>query len=199
MSPIQGNIRQLVETAAAVPQGGFPIPAAAKPKAPPPVSVSELVDKVSAKLAKELGPKVDGLEGILRRLSDDLYNAALLQNPASFALMHGRSGKVQITDTSPVLVHDNTDNESVVVYARAVNAAGDVQALFFANSSGGGVDLEASTEAPDAGGRAGGVVLRPGSQLYANARATTAAGVATPIYVIYTVIRLRGCAGVFGG
>lgn len=200
--PVNEQIRKVAPTPSvkAVPQGGFPVPAAAAPPRPKPqVSVSELVDKVSAKLAKELGPKFDRLEESFRRLSDDLYNAALLQNPAAFTLMHGRAGKVSITNASPVLVHDNTENESVVVYARAVNAAGDVQSLYFANTIGVGADLEALTEAPDAGGRAGGVIMRPGSRLYANVRATTAPSVATPVYIIFTVIRLRGCAGVFGG
>jgi hypothetical protein len=147
-------------------------------------------DELGVKLTELAKPMFAGLETLLGQLSDDLYNTAVLQNPAAHAFMHGSSQKA-LTDAKAVLLHDNRENETVVVYARGVNAANDVVGLVFSGGEGDGA--RAAVAADSVPGIAGAVLLRPNQKVYAAARGTY------PITVHVTVIRLRGRAGIFGG
>lgn len=172
----------------------LPVFSGARPVSVPNVPNIPLTAKFLERLAAMFRPRADRFEALLNQLSDDLYNSALINNPSAYVLMYGRAGAKSAADETATLIHENATNEPVVVYARAANAAGDVTALMLATNGGGAAgSVQAQVEGAVGRGPAAAVLLRPGAQLHATVRVMT-----SPATVIYTVMPLRGRAGVFG-
>lgn len=173
---------------------------AAPPSAPqkppgwldPPPSPEVLAKAV----AEALGPAIAIVVQALDRLSDDLYNNAVLTNPTAFVA--GRTKEttksVSATDASTgVSLYRNASNDTVVLYARADNSpTDDVVALLLSYQRMG--LAEAQIDGAITNGKAAAVVLRPGQEVFVNVKAIT-----YPANVHFTVVPLRGRATVFGG
>lgn len=177
-------------------------PAAVGRPAPTTAAV-EIVVALRA-LTRELAPRSTRIEALLARLvglSDDLYNNAVLTNPAAFAGLFAKRATLSLTlaqaTAGGVLLYDSDLLDTVIVYVRADNdpagtglptTQGDVFALLLSYAQGG------LAEGQVEGQKSAAIVLRPQQQVYVNAKALT-----YPVSILATVIPLRGRVTVFGG
>lgn len=161
---------------------------AAKDAAKKAADAQASADLVAQAIADRLAPVIEQAFG---RLADDLYNHAVLTNPAAFVLPNAKASAISLADGTPKLAYTNKDVEPVIVFARAVNAAGNITLVTFSTGNEGTADAQVEAPLPD--GVSIGTVLRQGQKLY------VAAVGGYPVTVNITVIRLRGRASVFGG
>lgn len=151
--------------------------------------------KADAETALAVMERLEALVAGLDRLSDDAYNAAIIQNPVAFAAMRQKES-LNLTDseaTSGKRLYKNDGGDTVVLYARADNSPTDDVTgvlLSYTQQPRGQAQIEGSY----VNMKAAAVVLRPQQEVFVNVKATT-----YPVVVHFTVIPLRGRAAVFGG
>ncbi len=158
----------------------------------PPASPEVLAKAVAEALAPAVAIVVQALD----RLSDDLYNNAVLTNPAAFVAGRTKETTKQVTAADAatgLALYRNAGNDTVVLYARADNSpTDDVVALLLSYQR---MSLaEAQIDGALTNGKAAAVVLRPSQEVFVNVKALT-----YPANVHFTVVPLRGRATVFGG
>lgn len=148
----------------------------------------EIAEIIGAAAAKRFGVL---FENLVTRLSDDLYNSAVLANPRAFAAAYGRSGSAAISDTAKsVKVYRNDFDVAVVVVGRADNPASDILSVHV-----GAAEVAPADAQMHRNDGTFAMVLRPGQTLFGAVRAATP-GTAT---IVFTAVPLRGRAVVFGG
>jgi len=164
----------------------IPTHGAPPPTAPPQPSIS------LAKIVEAMKESHEPLAALLSRLSDDLYNAAVLQNPLAFVTTQMPQSDVSIPDADTlVALHQNRLHGPVVVVVRSDNAPNnDVSQVLLTSSQSANTTRRAQVHA--AGTTTIAAVLRPGHSLFVGARALT-----FPVRAYFTVVPLNGRSGLF--
>jgi hypothetical protein len=180
-------VRSMVAEATKAPAGpklGVMAEIAAKDAAQKEADAAAASERVATAIAEKLAPVV---EQAFAKLTDDLYNAAVIQNPAAVATTQGRVTNFSVTSTTPRLAYKNDDLGPVMVVVRA---DGDVSEILGSSSEFG------ETQAQMRGQNQIGVVLQPRQPLFVIVRS---ANYGAGLNVVVTIIPLRGKATVFGG
>ncbi len=126
------------------------------------------------------------LLALLEQVSDDLYNAAIIQNPQTVAAYKPPDTTQVVANLVAVRVFQNKQSVPVVVFVQAQNATQTVSGLYLSGNIG-GAKLGAASVAVYAGAGAGVLVL-PQQSLYA-ACETSDGSQAT---IVATAVSLRG-------
>lgn len=120
------------------------------------------------------------------KLADDIYNAAVIQQPDIFAAMRGPDATLTNANVDDSQPFTNTLDVPVVMVTRADNLpADDVTDVIISRSQSKGADAQMDV---------GSAVVLPHQTVWITVKATT-----YPTRTIITAIPLRGRATVFGG
>lgn len=151
--------------------------------------------KAETEVALAMMERLEQVVASLDRLSDDAYNAAIIQNPVAFAAMRQKE-TLNLTEAEAGAgkrLYKNDGGDTVIVYARADNSPNDdVTGVLLSYTQ--QPTAQAQIEGSYVNMKASAVVLRPQQEVFVNVKATT-----YPVIVHFTVIPLRGRAAVFGG